>query len=105
MPLSVALPSRHRRIAGALTDLGAADSADGVPAAPEALARRIDLRFQTKVGTLHLLREVAGVPTYRDLATELVAVEDVEFRRPTLEALRAMKQAAGRDKDRPHRSR
>jgi aminoglycoside-2''-adenylyltransferase len=92
------LPNAER-LAAALAGLGAHESAGGVPVSPEALVRSVDLTFKTVAGAVHLLREVAGIPRYGALSRERVSVEGVEFERPTLEALRAMKRAAGRDKD------
>lgn len=92
------LPNAER-LAAALAGLGARDSAGGVPVAPETIVRSVDLRFETAAGAVHLLREVDGVPRYGELQRERVSVEGIEFERPTLEALKAMKRAAGRDKD------
>ncbi len=89
-----------RRLASALGRLGADTSASGVPVRAEALVRNVDLRFMTRNGSLHILRRVLGVPRYADLEVESVVVAAVEFRRPTLEALKRMKRAADRDKDR-----
>ena len=49
--------------------------------------------------TLHLLRAVSGIPTYRDLDREVVEIDGVEFDVSTRAALKEMKRAAGRDKD------
>lgn len=61
--------------------------------------RRLDLRVSTDLGTIHLLRDVPGVPDYTTIERQPVEVEGIRFEIPTLDALRAMKRAAGRDKD------
>lgn len=67
----------------------------------EALVRRADRRFRTTYGEVHLLHEVGGVPEYGELQPPVVfEVAGVRFPVASLEALRAMKRAADRDKDR-----
>lgn len=66
----------------------------------EALVRRADRRLNTSHGELHLLHEVGGVPDYRELQPPAQFVlEGERIQVAPLEALRAMKLAAGRDKD------
>lgn len=84
------------RLSAALAGLNGTASQ---PLDPEVLVRRLDLRVATDLGLVHLLREVPGVPVYRELERETVEVEGVEFEIPTLRALRAMKTVAGRPKD------
>lgn len=88
-------------LATALGKLNARNLAEpDLPLTSEVLVRRADRRFETDAGALHVLNEVAGVPPYGDLSHELIEVGDEPVPVATLDALRAMKQAAGRDKDR-----
>lgn len=86
----------------ALRELGARDL-DGGEAAigQEALVRRADRRLLTRNGEVHLLHEVGGVPDYEGLqpAAEF-EIDGVKFAVASLAALRRMKQAADRAKDR-----
>lgn len=84
------------RLVEALRDLG---STWHEPLSPEVLVRPIDARISSSAGQIHLLRQVAGVPSYEALEREWIAVDDVEFEVATNSALRAMKLAAGRPKD------
>jgi len=81
------------------TALEALNGSASQPLTPEVLVRRLDLRVATDLGTVHLLRDVPGVPDYRVLDRQAVEVEGVAFEIPTLEALRAMKRDTGRPKD------
>lgn len=89
-------------LADALRDLGAVDI-DGSQRAlsREGLVRRADRRFRTPHGDAHVLHEVSGVPEYAQLLPpDKYALGDLIVPVATLAALRAMKRAAGRDKDR-----
>ena len=67
----------------------------------EALVRRADRRFRTPYGDVHVLHEVSGVPEYAQLLPpDRYALGELIVPVATLAALRAMKRAAGRDKDR-----
>lgn len=83
-------------LSAALASLNATASQ---PLEPEVLVRRLDLKVATDLGSVHLLREVPGVPAYRNLARASVEVAGVVFEIPTLSALRQMKTVAGRPKD------
>ena len=88
-------------LAAALGELGARSVAEPeLPLTSEVLVRRADRRFETDAGALRVLNEVAGVPAYGDLAHELIEVGGERVPVAALDALRAMKRAAGRDKDR-----
>lgn len=89
--------SNAERLTSALRDL---DASANAPIEAEVLVRRLDLRVATRLGAVHLLRDVADVPDYAQLDRETVEVDGVRFEIPTLDALRAMKRSAGRDKDR-----
>lgn len=90
------------RLADALDELGASDATGmGVPLRAEALVRRADRRFRTPHGDVHILREVAGVPDYPDLIpADEVELGEVAVPVSRLDALRRMKRAADRPKDR-----
>jgi hypothetical protein len=83
-------------LVAALNDL---DAQGREPVSPEVIVRRVDLRYETKFGEVHLLRSVGGVPSYEELEKELAQIDDVTFEVATKEAVRAMKTAAGRSKD------
>ena len=88
-------------LAGALAELEARNPSEpDLPLTEEVLVRRADRRFETDAGALHVLNEVAGVPAYADLMHDLIEVGGESVPVATLEALRAMKRVAGRDKDR-----
>lgn len=86
----------------ALRDLGARDLGGREEAiVREALVRRADRRLRTRHGEVHLLREVEGVPDYEALQPAVeFEVGGVRFPAASLAALRAMKRAADRAKDR-----
>lgn len=89
-------------LADALRELDAVDL-DGSQRtlSPEALVRRADRRFHTPHGDVHVLHEVGGVPDYSQLTPpDEYALGELVVPVATLNALRAMKRAAGRDKDR-----
>ena len=88
-----------RALATALEDLDARSAAE-LPLTSEVLVRRADRRFDTAAGALHVLNEVAGAPPYGELAHELIELGGEPIPVATLDALRAMKRAAARDKDR-----
>jgi hypothetical protein len=85
------------RLVAALDDL---EAQGREPVSPEVIVRRVDLRYETKFGEIHLLRSVGGVPSYSELEKELAQIDDVTFEVATKEAVREMKTAAGRNKDR-----
>lgn len=90
-----------QRLGAALRELDAIDEADSsTPLTPEALVRRVDRRFVTSAGRIHVLHRVPGIPGFRDLlpASE-VDFEGVAVPVASLAQLRAMKRAAGRSKD------
>ena len=67
----------------------------------EVLVRRADRRLRTRHGDVHLLHEVAGVPEYAALQPPAeFELGEIRFPVASLEALREMKRAADRDKDR-----
>jgi hypothetical protein len=89
-------------MAGALEALGAHDVEEpDLPLNREVLVRRADRRFDTVFGQLHVLHEVAGVPSYGELTpAEVIEVGGERVPVVALDDLRRMKRAAGRDKDR-----
>jgi len=93
------------RLADALRELGAT-----LRGAPEGLPFRLDARtlekgdaftFATQLGALDILGTPSGSGGYTELAKEATEVDldDVRIRVVSLDALLAMKRAAGRGKD------
>jgi hypothetical protein len=67
-----------RRLAAALADLGASDEPGGPPAALDAARLGTgERKLYTRLGPVHVISEVEGVPRYRTLAARAVEV-DVE---------------------------
>lgn len=76
----------------------------GLPFVPDVktLANGANFTFATKHGSLDILAEPAGAPPYRELSAKAtrIGVGDFEVRVASLDHLIAMKEAAGRPKDR-----
>lgn len=90
------------RLAEALSELGgraADESRDGI--SQDALARRDNVKVLTRYGPVHLLQSQPGVPDFVQLqdGSEEREIGSVRFRVCSLDALRSMKEAAGRGKD------
>ena len=90
------------RMVGALEAMGARDVEEpDLTLTQEVLVPRADRRFETAHGQLQVLHEVSGVPSYAELAPgDLIEMAGGQVAVATLDALRSMKRAAGRDKDR-----
>lgn len=103
-------PENLKRLAGALTAIAAelrvADlndpSALGFQLNSETLGRGANFTFNTRLGPLDVLAEPAGMRSYGELRRDslTVEIEDREIKVASLDHLIAMKQAAGRPKDR-----
>lgn len=98
------------RLAAALVELGATlrGAPSGQPFFPDAETLRAGLNFtfDTRFGSLDVLGEPAGAPRYEELRDSgtLEATWGLSIRVASLDHLIAMKEAAGRDKDRLHAS-
>lgn len=89
------------RLASALGELDARSVTEpGADLDQEALVRRADRRLETRFGELHVLHEVPGVPRFSGLTAEVIEVDGETMQVCSLDDLRRMKRAAGRDKDR-----
>ncbi len=89
-----------QRLAAALIDLESEPSGDeAVTWTPEVLARPINVRIATRYGEVHLLNATDGIPSYLAMDRVTVRVENVDVSVASLDAVRAMKRAAGRPKD------
>lgn len=103
-------PENLERLAGALTEIGAElrvaglddPSELGFQLDAETLRRGANFTFNTRLGPLDILAEPAGMRSYTELRRDSLTVEidDREIRIASLDHLIAMKQAAGRPKDR-----
>jgi hypothetical protein len=93
------------RLASALEELGASlrGAPPGLPFRPDAPTLRAGLNFtfETRWGSLDVLGEPAGAPSYRDLRgrASVEQISGVSIRVSSLDDLIAMKEAAGRDHD------
>ena len=93
------------RLAGVLDSLGATlrGPPPGLPFVPDAktLANGANFTFATRLGSLDILADPAGAPPYRDLkaAGTKITVSELEIIVASLDHLIAMKEAAGRPKD------
>ena len=93
------------RLAGALTSLGATlrGAPPGLPFQLDAktLANGANFTFSTRLGSLDILGDPAGAPPYRDLkaAGTTITISGMEVTVASLDHLIAMKEAAGRPKD------
>lgn len=98
------------RLTTALVELGA--TLRGAPAdlpfqlEAETLRAGLNFTFDTKFGSLDILGEPAGAPRYDDLRASgsSVSLWGLTIRVASLDHLIAMKEAAGRDKDKLHAS-
>jgi hypothetical protein len=98
-------PMNLDRLAAALRDLGA--TLRGAPADlplqldAKTLANGANFTFDTPYGALDIFAEPAGAPRYAELqaAGQTAEIEGVPVRVSSLEHLIAMKEAAGRPKD------
>lgn len=88
-----------RRLAAVLSELGATDEPGGGPAALNAARLGTgERKLFTRLGPVHVLSEVEGVPGYRALASRAVEVDVEGAQIPfcSRSDLIAMKRAAGR---------
>lgn len=98
------------RLAAALTELGATlrGSPPNLPFQPdtETLRAGMNFTFDTRFGSLDILGEPAGAPRYEELrsAASSETLWGAAIRIASLDHLIAMKEAAGRDKDKLHAS-
>lgn len=100
-------PENYERLAAALDELGAPDSAvdsafrDLDPRDAFDLARARILKLPTSAGDLDLLNAALGAPPYEDLRDRAVEVEvrGTPIRIASLDDLIAMKRASGRPQD------
>jgi hypothetical protein len=98
------------RLAGALAELGATlrGAPPDLPFVPDAetLAAGLNFTLHTKFGSLDILGEPAGAPRYAALKAggSEEAAWGLTIRVASLDHLIAMKEAAGRDKDKLHAS-
>jgi hypothetical protein len=98
------------RLAAALAELGA--SLGGAPSDipslldAETLRAGLNFTFDTRFGSLDVLGEPAGAPRYSELrdSGSFETAWGVTIRVASLDHLIAMKEAAGRDKDKLHAS-
>ena len=94
------------RLAAVLTSLGARlrGAPDDVPFVLDARTLRAgaNFTFETELGSIDVLGDAAGAPPYERLRADAKAevVRGVEIRFASLDHLIAMKEAAGRPKDR-----
>ena len=103
-------PDNLERLASALVELGAV-LRGAPPDLPflldvETLRAGLNFTFDTRFGALDILGEPAGAPHYAKLhsAAETGNFWGVSIRVASLDHLIAMKEAAGRDKDKLHAS-
>lgn len=89
------------RLSAALSDLGAESATEpSAELTPELLARRADRLLATRFGDVHLLRDVPGLPTFRELLPGTqIELEGERVLVCSLADLRRAKSAAGRAKD------
>jgi hypothetical protein len=93
------------RLAGVLDSLGATlrGAPPDLPFVPDArtLANGANFTFTTRLGSLDILADPAGAPPYRDLKASgtRITVSDRQVIVASLDHLIAMKEAAGRPKD------
>ncbi len=98
------------RLAAALTELSATlrGAPSGLPFIldAETLRAGLNFTFDTRFGSLDILGEPAGAPRYEELrsAASSETLWGVTIRIASLDHLIAMKEAAGRDKDKLHAS-
>jgi len=98
------------RLAEALTELGATlrGAPPGLPFLldAETLRKGLNFTFDTQFGSLDILSEPAGAPRYEELrsAASSEILWGVTIRIASLDHLIAMKEAAGRPKDKLHAS-
>lgn len=98
-------PDNLERLAEALIEIGAASrgAPAGLPSHPdgETLAAGLNFTFATPFGSLDILGEPAGAPRYGELraAGSDEVISGVTVRVASLDHLVAMKEAAGRPKD------
>jgi hypothetical protein len=100
-------PENYQRLAAALDELGAPDSAvdsafrDLDPRDDVDLARARVLKLATSVGDLDILDAALGAPPYEDLRERAIEVEvrGTPIRIASLDDLIAMKRASGRPQD------
>jgi hypothetical protein len=94
------------RLAEALRELGATlrGAPPGVPFQLDAdtLEAGLNFTFETMGGNLDVFGEPAGAPSYEELKRRATveSIEGVEIRVAAIDHLIAMKEAAGREKDR-----
>ena len=98
------------RLAAALSELGATlrGAPPGLPFVPDAetLAAGLNFTFDTRFGSLDVLGEPSGAPRYNELRAGASAATTwgLTIQIASLDHLIAMKDAAGRDKDKLHAS-
>lgn len=99
-------PENIRRLAAALSphDAYLRGAPKGLPFTwdEETIRKGLNFTLSTTLGPVDVLGEVVGAGNYESLLpqTELIVIEGIDVRVASLEALIAMKRAAGRVKDR-----